>query len=275
MTLIYENYKSAVLMLLLLGTSQAQAANLASHRAVYDVVSEGVADKAEFTSIVGRMVYEVQGSACEGYAVVYRIANRYSERSGGEKIVDSQMTSFEAGDATDFQIKDKLFINSVASGDTTVSASRKTALAEVEGVVNSGKEKAFKLAADTMFPMQHLAHVLDKAAKGEVRDSSLLFEGTELEKSHRVITSIAKMKTSNEVALPKGDFAGALSKLKAWPLTMSYYPFENEQAEEPLYQSDFLMFENGVTASLHVTYPTHQIRAVLTGLEILPQESCK
>ena len=45
---------------------------LAPHRAVYDLALDKASDRSGITDITGRMVYEFNGSACEGYTVTFR-----------------------------------------------------------------------------------------------------------------------------------------------------------------------------------------------------------
>ncbi len=45
---------------------------LQPHRAVYDLSLDNASDRSDITGITGRMVYEFNGSACEGYTVKFR-----------------------------------------------------------------------------------------------------------------------------------------------------------------------------------------------------------
>ena len=49
---------------------------LAPHRAVYDLALDKASDRSGITGITGRMVYEFNGSACEGYTVTFRFVTR-------------------------------------------------------------------------------------------------------------------------------------------------------------------------------------------------------
>ena len=52
------------------------AAPLISHRAVYDLALDKASDKSGITGLQGRMVYEFNGSPCEGYTVNFRFVTR-------------------------------------------------------------------------------------------------------------------------------------------------------------------------------------------------------
>jgi hypothetical protein len=275
MTMYALKLKSAFAWLLVLGGS-AQAANLAPHRAIYDLSTVEVSDKAPFQSAEGRLAYEVQGSECEGWAVTYRIANRYSNRDGTEQVFDTQVTSWEAGDGTELRVNQKLFVDSKLSNEYKITIKRDTGNSATEGIILNPAETKFKIVPDTFFTMNHQGRVVDAAKKGESRDSSVVFDGSDDRKSFRIISFIGKERTAAEfpegVTVKGGD---GLRALKAWPVTMSYYPAENEQADEPTYQSTLTLIENGVAMSLDVNYGTHVVKGKLTSLEMLPKENCK
>ena len=54
----------------------AAARMLAPHRAVYDLALDKASDRSGITGITGRMVYEFNGSACDGYTVTFRFVTR-------------------------------------------------------------------------------------------------------------------------------------------------------------------------------------------------------
>ncbi len=252
----------------------AQAAKMAPHRAIYELVSDTVTDKSGIRKVEGRMAYEVMGSECEGWSVSYRLANRYSNKDGSQQTYDTQMTSFEAGDGAELRINQKQFVDSALSSESKITVARDRA-GEGAGVLTSPAEKTFKVSAGTLFPMRHQAHLLDQAAKGETRDATPMYDGSDNEKTYRVVSFIGKQKPGKE-ALAKSTVKGtdALSGLKAWPLTMTYFPGEDDKVEEPVFQSNFMIFENGVTASMRFDYTTHTVKAELSTLELLPATPC-
>ena len=54
----------------------AHASALAPHRAVYDLELKNASDRSGITGMYGRMVYEFNGSACEGYTVSFRFVTQ-------------------------------------------------------------------------------------------------------------------------------------------------------------------------------------------------------
>ncbi|TKB28715.1 MAG: DUF1849 family protein, partial [Mesorhizobium sp.] len=49
---------------------------LQAHRAVYDISLDKASDRSGITGITGRMVYEFNGSPCEGYTVKFRLVTQ-------------------------------------------------------------------------------------------------------------------------------------------------------------------------------------------------------
>src|SRR5437868_15161863 len=67
---------------------------LQAHRAVYDLTLKKADDRSGITGISGRMVYEFNGSACEGYTVKFRFVTQIVTAEG-TKLTDQQTTTFE------------------------------------------------------------------------------------------------------------------------------------------------------------------------------------
>src|SRR5262245_7878934 len=70
------------------------AAPLVSHRAVYDLALDKASDRSGITGLQGRMVYEFNGSPCEGYTVNFRFVTRI-DTDGNSRLTDQQTTTFE------------------------------------------------------------------------------------------------------------------------------------------------------------------------------------
>jgi hypothetical protein len=256
-------------------TSAVHAANMAPHRAVYDLVSDSVTEKSGIRKVEGRMAYELMGSECEGWSISYRLANRYSNTDGSQQLSDTQMTSWEAGDGAELRINQKQYLDSALSQDLKITVTRDKA-GEGAGVIASPAEKTFKIPVDTLFPMRHQLKLLDEAAKGVSRDMTPMYDGSDNDKTYRVVSFIGREKPGKE-ALAKSTLKGteSLGSLRAWPMTMTYYPGDNDKAEEPVFQSNFTIFENGVTTNMRFDYTTYTVKAELSQLELLPVTPCK
>ncbi len=254
---------------LALWLSGAAMAEIAPHRALYDLTGVNLDKKSGMTAVSGKLAYEVTGSTCEGWATTYRIANRYSKIEGGMQLSDTQLAAWEAGDGTEMTINQKTFLDQFLSEDSSLSARK---VANAEGTVQQARpsDATFKIPAEAVFPITHLKNLLDSAAKGQGRDSTILFDGSDKESSFRAVSLIGRLQSGKT----KGTAAEKLADMPSWPMTTGYYKIPDQNAELPDYQSSYVVFENGVSTDLLFDYGTYQVRGVLVKLEMLPVVKC-
>ena len=262
-------------MLAALGASPVMAASIAPHRAIYDLNLLRVSQGASLSSVEGRLAFEIQGSRCEGWTTSFRMANRFGPSEGDVRTVDTQSTSYESGDSLDLRYNQKEFINGSQQSETRIKVSRDGTGAEGKGEQGTEGSAPFTVPPGAMFPMQHQLKLMDMAAAGESRDSSLIYDGSDGAKLFRAITFIGKRKepgtNQRDVANPE---ASILSGLPAWPVSISYYPATEGQGDTPEYQVSFDLYENGVATGLVLDYGEFALSGNLRKLEALGGEPC-
>ncbi|TIN06275.1 MAG: DUF1849 family protein, partial [Mesorhizobium sp.] len=74
---------------------------LQAHRAVYDLTLDKASDRSGITGISGRMVYEFNGSPCEGYTVKFRFVTQIVTNEN-TRLTDQQTTTFEDAEGKTF-----------------------------------------------------------------------------------------------------------------------------------------------------------------------------
>ena len=84
---------------------------LAPHRAVYDLALDKASDRSGITGITGRMVYEFNGSACEGYTVTLPLRDPDRYAATRRRLTDQQTTTFEDADGKTFSFVTKSFVD--------------------------------------------------------------------------------------------------------------------------------------------------------------------
>ena len=72
---------------------------------------------------------------------------------------------------------------------------------------------------------------------------------------------------------PETAFAGALGKVRRWPVTVSYFD-EAAKDAPPEYVLSFDLYENGVSGTLKLDYGAFALTAKLSKLELLPTPTC-
>jgi hypothetical protein len=256
--------------------SQASASAVAPHRAVYDLQLLRTTQGANVGSVTGRMAYEVSGSECDGWTVSFRLVNRFDYKEGSPRIFDTQSSSWETGDGKTMTYTEKEFVDNKQENEKRVSVVRadKNSVGEVS--ITLPKEKKSSISADTVFPMRHQLRLMDAAAKGEIRDVSLVYDGSDEEKTVRAISTIGKKVNAGEAKKDKDNAQAApLQSLSSWPVAIGYYSTAEDNAETPLYQINFDMYENGVSTSLVMDYGSFALSGKLAHLELLKAESCQ
>jgi EipB-like len=78
------------LIVLVAFATQSTSAELAAHRALYELSPSRVDHVATVVPMDGRLAYELTGSACDGYTVNYRIANRFQDPVGCSRAASGQ-----------------------------------------------------------------------------------------------------------------------------------------------------------------------------------------
>ena len=255
--------------------SQASASAVAPHRAVYDLQLLRTTQSANVGNVSGRMAYEVSGSECDGWTVSFRLVNRFDYKEGTPRLFDTQSSSWETGDGKEMNYSEKEFVDSKQETEKRVSVVRaeKDSVGEVSITLPQAKKTS--IPAETVFPMRHQLRLMEAAAKGETRDVSLVYDGSDQEKTVRAISTIGKKVNAGEGKKDKDNAQAApLQSLPSWPVTIGYYSTEEENSETPLYQINFDMYENGVSNSLVMDYGSFALSGKLAHLEFLKAETC-
>jgi hypothetical protein len=254
---------------------QVAAASLASHRAYYDFELGRNDRNSGYSNVQSRLAYEISGSQCEGWSISYRFASRYTQFEGAIQITDSQLTSWEAGDGSELRLNQKYFVDNALSTESKITVNRKSPNDVAVGELTVPGPKEFTLTKDTLFPIVYQAKLLAEAAAGKNRLSTLVFEGTDNEKPYRVISVIGKRKEGSVAAArSSADAESAMKNMPAWPISTSYYQATDGDGEQPIYQSHYTMYENGVSTELLFDYGTYTLKGKLSKLELLPDQPC-
>jgi hypothetical protein len=264
-----------ILLVSMLGAGAADAASIAAHRAIYDLKLLKAGANASLSAVDGRLAFEVQGSACEGWTVNFRMVNRFSPSDGDLKTVDTQSTEFESGDGLEMQYEEKEFVDRKLSTTTRIKVSRSTHDAEASGELKGDDTKTFTVPSGAFFPEQHQMKLTVKAEAGETRDTSLVYDGSDGANAYRAITFIGRRKEAGANTRDlANDQAAPLKGLVSWPISISYYPTSGDAQDTPSYQVGFDLYDNGVATGLVLDYGDFTLGGELKNLEMLKAEPC-
>lgn len=256
-------------------TSQAMASVVVPHRAIYDLQLLRTTQGANVGAVSGRMAYEVSGSECDGWTVSFRLVNRFDYTEGTSRLFDTQSSSWETGDGKEMNYSEKEYVDSKQESEKRLAVARADKNSAGEVRITLPTEKKLTISAETVFPMRHQLRLMDAAAKGETRDVSLVYDGSDEEKTVRAITTIGKKINAGEGKKDKDNTQAApLLSLPSWPVTIGYYSLDESNGETPLYQINFDMYENGVSTGLVMDYGNFALSGKLAHLELLKAETC-
>lgn len=243
----------------------AWAVPLIQHRAVYDLNLDSASDRSGITGITGRMVYELRGSACDGYTVRFRYVTQSDTRKSSQ-VTDQQTTTFEDAEGKNFSFATKSFIDQNLDKELRGNATRGADGVKIE--IDKPERKEIDIAS-TLFPTQHLVDMIDRANKGETFYETSLFDGSEDADKAMTTTVILGKKTSAGADDPELKALKDLSGEKFWPVDIAYFDKSSESGEDtPDYRISFKLYENGLTRDLEMDYGDFVIKGTLVDLSV-------
>ena len=267
---------TAVLLPIILSTAPAIAVPvLQPHRAVYDLSLDKASDRSGISGISGRMVYEFNGSPCDGYTVKFRFVTQINANDS-TRLTDQQTTTFEDAEGKTFSFVTKSFVDQDLDKEVKGTAHKEAGGLKVE--LDKPERNTVELPS-TQFPTPHLVELIGRAEKGESFYETSLFDGSE--DANKVMTTTvivgkAEQATKDDPELPA---LAKLGKDKYWPVDIAYFDeSEKDGGEEmPQYRISFKLHENGLTRDLMMDYGDFSMTGKLVNLSLFdpaPQKAC-
>jgi len=251
------------------GTAHA-ASGLLAHRAVYDLDLGEASEKSGVTGLSGRIVYEFNGSACEGYSTNYRFVTQMDMRET-QRLNDYQITTFEEGNGKAFNFVTKFFVDQQLDKETKGSASLDDKGVDVS--LQKPKQAEIELPV-SQFPTQHMIELIEKAKAGENFYETTMFDGSDDADKVMTTTVIIGKKTQSKQDDPEFGVLKSLVSEPYWPVSIAYFDLtKNDGEEKPDYGIAFKLYENGFTRDLEMSYGEFSIKAKLVGLDLLDSKT--
>jgi EipB-like len=251
--------------------------DLVPHRAIYDLSLGATRANSQVAGVRGRILYDFDGSACQGYSLEFRQVSELDSGEGKVSTSDLRSTTWEGADAKSFKFTSQNFVdeNLVDSVDGRAERSAtKTAVA-----LEKPQQKSLSLAAGVVFPTEHMVRVIKAARAGESILSFPVYDGSETgDKVFDTLTVIG-----HEIAPGErnhDDAAATEAKLASvprWPVTVSYFErgkAENNSEQMPAYAISFELYANGISRALALDYNNFVINGKLSSLDIKDAKPC-
>lgn len=236
----------------------AEAAPLAAHRAVYDLEMDNASDRSGITGVRGRIVYEFEGSSCEGYTTRHRIVMRMDTEEAS-RFQDQQLSSYEDSEGKLYRFVTKSYLDGNEDRVVEGIARRESGGISVE---LKGADEKVEFPGEILFPSAHIRQLLDKIAGGETFFELPLYDGSDGGSNAYTTTVIIGKEHENE-RLIDSDAATA-TELRSWPVSIAYFDESSDTGEGlPVYRIDFVLFEDGVTKDLLIDYGDFSLKGHL------------
>ncbi len=269
------DFRSSVTMLafaVICAGTQAQAAGLVPHKALYSIDLIATHNGSQITNIGGQMLYETRQD-CDAWLTDHHFDLFYEYAESPGMRISSDFSTYESGDGK------SLNFTSRRSRDGEMYQ-------EIRGAAETGMKTAHatytmpdglkhKLAQDTVFPTTHTMELIRHAEKGAKFYNANVFDGSDEEGPIEINSFIGKQVEPK--AKPEKDKAGkidtTLTNNKAWNVRMAVFP-SADQGEESDYEMSMVFHENGVISDMVIDYDDFSVRQKLVALEKLPPASC-
>ncbi len=238
----------------------AAAAEIAPHRALYEMSLAGTSDVLE--SARGLVAIEIR-RACDGWRFSQRYELETTATMGGEP----ERTRFELEAEESFDGRRYAFRSTSAYSETATIALVGRATLDGTGGAARFTEPVVRevsLAADTGFPVSAIRESLDAAANGEKQIRAPWFMGAAPNEPLLVNSLI--------FPAPRDASAEGLLAGPRWRFVSAF--FEDAVDGAPLYEGEETMLANGVLVGAVYQYDGYGLKLELRRAEPLPAPDC-
>ncbi|WP_161139017.1 cell envelope integrity EipB family protein [Propylenella binzhouense] len=242
------------------------------HRAIYRIGLAHATESSGIISAEGRMVFEINGSSCDGFTMGQRLVVRLGDSEGGEKLLDFRVSTFEAGTGDTFRFLSRTYVDDDLVEDIDGVAKRNGPGIQVK--LQSPPGKTLTLAGRTLFPSQHLNAILAAARRNERFLSAEIYEGGGADETSDTATAVIG------AAHEEKSGEALIGGLRSWPVSVAYFSEAEKEPQDggeetPAYQISFKLFENGVTQNLVMDYGDYALSGTIEKLEALERPRCE
>jgi hypothetical protein len=260
-----------------IGQAQEGPIVLVPHRAVYDLALGKTRENAQVAAVRGRILYDFDGNACEGYTLQFRQVSELDSGEGKISISDLRSTTWEGGDAKRFKFSSQNFLDQNLVDSVDGNAEHGTGATAVNLV--KPEQKALNIDAAVVFPTQHMVRVIEAARAEKTVLDFPVFDGSDTgEKVYNTLTVIGRKLAADD---RKHDDAAAndpkLAAVPRWPVTISYFEkgkTGKSTEQTPVYAIGFELYDNGISRALSLDYNEFVVTGKLSALEIKQPKPC-
>jgi hypothetical protein len=254
----------------LAAASQAQAAALLPHRAVYELTLKSGAGAKAPTAASGLIAFDLQGSPCEGWTTSFRQVTEMTPSEGETMRSEVTSSTFEEADGGVLRFR-------VETRDPATQRLVQGAATRSPGGLSIALTKPMRqktdLGDEAVFPTAHVAAVLKAAEEGKTLYEVKLFDGSD--SGEKVYDTLTVIGASRADAAPEAAAQdAALKGVKRWAVRTSYFePGTGDQS--PIYTLIYDLYDNGVARGLTLDYGTFALIGELKEFKSYPLKACQ
>jgi hypothetical protein len=259
------------------GNAQESPIVLLPHRAIYDLSLGQTRGNAQVVGVRGRILYDFDGNACEGYTLQFRQVSELDSGEGKVSTSDLRSNTWEGGDAKSFKFSSENFLDQNLVDSVDGHAEHGATATAVD--LLKPEHKVLDIDAGAVFPTEHMVRVISAALAGKNILDFPVYDGSDTgDKVYDTLTVIGAKLSADE---RKHDDAAAnepkLASVPRWPVTISYFEKTAQKSADqtPVYAISFELYENGVSRALSLDYNDFVVAGRLSSLEIKDPKPCK
>lgn len=239
-------------------------AELRPHEAVYDLRLAEPTD--QISAVDARIALQLIRKDCDAFSLDYRFVARFHQETEitvtdqstrSQEKVDGSALTFDTQTLVDGTAQERVEGQASTSGDTTTVRYKAPVDREAEIPAAS-------------FPLQHTARLIERARAGEKIVEAKIFDGdAEAEKG---LTTTSVITPSDGPPTPA--IADAVKGLASWLISESYYNADSDDDGQPIFETRYRLFENGVSDELTMNFGAYALEGRLNHLSYLDPAPC-
>ena len=251
----------------------AAAVTLVPHRAIYDLKLASTRGKRSVSTVRGRILYDFDGNACEGYTLAFRQVTELDSDEGKSITSDLRSTNWEAGDGKSFRFTTKNLVNGQMSTESAGNATIEDGKLAV--ALTKPTQKRVESGA-AVFPSEQTRRIIAAGRAGKSVMQLDVYDGSEDgEKFYKTLAVIGQPLGADHPPTDAAAGQAAMAGLKRWPVTISYFDARKADGDQtPAYAISFENYENGISSALKLDYGDFTLAGTMSSLEIKPAKPC-
>ena len=249
-----------------LNVASAQAIDLVSYQAGYNVRLSDARETSQVTAVTGQVAFDFE-KICSGW-LFQQSGNMQNHLPDGNVIPQIfQFSSVENGGAYQFSIKTDGVVKESILGRAEMPQNGEAG----QAVFNRPENLQFALPKGTLFPAAHTRFMLEAAQSGKTQVQSYIFEGTDIEPAKLLVAFVSPLSDAGKAVI--NELGGDLKNHTGWNFRLAYFDPKN-QTGESLYEVGVDQLDNGIALRWVVDYGSHAVEMKMVKIRTLDKPDC-